>query len=298
VPGTGTGFRAGAAGLPASPWQAWTLGERAGQTTPPARPQSHAHSERPAPGDVAQPELHALRREIDALRARVQVTEAALDHVRCALLVVDEHATIHFANHAARRLLAEGDALQSQGGVLAARINGDAAALAALIARTAGRSGPGCGPARSVSMAIRRGLARPPLIAVTVPARPGSRWSSPIACHVLLHVVDPGERSGASTDALRDAFGLTERETSVVRALLRLGSLPAAAGEMGIALTTARSHLQHVFDKTGARNQVALAQMLAALAALPSAWSSAVTPVPPPAHQRAALCRDRAGAAA
>ena len=60
----------------------------------------------------------------------------------------------------------------------------------------------------------------------------------------------------------------------VAAELLKLGSLPAAAGELGIALSTARSHLQHVFDKTGARNQVALAQMLASLGALPDAGAS------------------------
>ena len=69
---------------------------------------------------------------------------------------------------------------------------------------------------------------------------------------------------------LREALGLTGREIDVARATLRLGSVPSAAAELGVALSTARTHLQHVFDKTGTRHQAALAQLLAALGALPA----------------------------
>jgi DNA-binding CsgD family transcriptional regulator/PAS domain-containing protein len=261
--------RLGVAGLPSTHRQAWTSHAHAARSTPHALPPLPSRA-RSAANDGATPSgLQALKRDLDALRARLRLAEAALDCVRCAVFLVDARASIHFANRAARRLLAEGDALQGHGGVLAARINGDVAALAALIERTASCSGPVGGAAGKASMAIRRGVSRPPLVAVAVSACSCSRGSGRDARLVQLYVADPAERAGVGFDLLRDAFGLTDRESSVVLATLRVGSLPAAAAELGIALTTACSHLQHVFDKTGTRNQVALAQMLASLGALP-----------------------------
>jgi DNA-binding CsgD family transcriptional regulator len=99
----------------------------------------------------------------------------------------------------------------------------------------------------------------------------------PAARHVLLFVADPTVQPSVAADLLHDAFGLTRREIAVALAMLRLGGLAAAAVEMKVALTTARSHLQHVFDKTGARSQLALAQMLIVLGALPDARASGLS---------------------
>jgi PAS domain-containing protein/DNA-binding CsgD family transcriptional regulator len=212
-----------------------------------------------------------LMQQLDTLRHRLQASEDALDRVRCAVFVLDAQAAIHFANRAARALLAAGDGLVSVGRALGARVNGDGVALRALIAQAAGCSGPRGARAQAASLRIHRGVDRLPLAAIAVPATPRQGPLGEATRHVLLFVADPAAQCGIARELLRDAFGLTEREVSVALATLRLGGLPAAAGELRIALTTARSHLQHVFDKTSTRNQVALAQMLASLGALPDA---------------------------
>lgn len=119
-----------------------------------------------------------------------------------------------------------------------------------------------------------------PLAAIAVPARPRLGPLGEAARHALPFIADPVAHGGIARELLREASNLTEREASVALATLRVGSLPAAAGELGIALTTARSHLQHVFDKTGTRNQVALAQMLASLGALPDSRASSHSSAP------------------
>jgi len=58
---------------------------------------------------------------------------------------------------------------------------------------------------------------------------------------------------------LRERHGPTGRETHIALRLSRGQTLPEAAADLGIALTTARSHLARIFDKTGTRSQVALA---------------------------------------
>jgi DNA-binding CsgD family transcriptional regulator len=230
------------------------LGARSGPSVPPA-----------APRDRDDPA--ALMGQIERLRARLRATEAALDHVRSAVFVLDAAALVQFANRPARVLLADGDGLRVFGGRLSAAVNGDAARLRALIAAAAVGGAPAGAPAGPVcAMPIRRRPDRLPLLAAAVPAAAGAHGRE-----VLLFVADPTVQRCAAAELLRDALALTDREASVALATVRRGSLPAAAAELGIALTTARSHLQHVFDKTGTRNQVALAQLIAALGALPDA---------------------------
>jgi DNA-binding CsgD family transcriptional regulator len=182
--------------------------------------------------------------------------------------VLDGSTLIRFANTRARRLLAERDGLVSVGSWLTAQHNGDGALLSRAVADAAGR----CEDGRRISaVPIRRGPARLPLLAMVVPGSERRQVvvipGTPSA--VLVFVVDPSERGTVAADLLRDAFSLTVREVSVALAVVRLGSVPAVAVELGISPTTARTHLQHVFDKTGTRNQVALAQLLDACAALP-----------------------------
>lgn len=202
----------------------------------------------------------------DPLRARLRAAEAALDHVSCAVFILDPNGVVRLANAGARRLAAEGDGLVLAGRRLTATVNGDAGRLRDLIATVAtARIGRVVRPAVR-AMAVRRGTGRAALCVALMPApvEPAAR-----SCDVLLYAVDPSAHRRAPISQLREALGLTDREIDVALATVRLGSVPAAAGELGIALTTARSHLQHVFDKTGARHQAALAQMFAVLGALP-----------------------------
>jgi DNA-binding CsgD family transcriptional regulator len=211
-----------------------------------------------------------LMRRLDTLRQRLDTSEAALQQHRCALFVLDADANIRWTNAQAEWLLSEADGLYSIGRRLSARHNGDNAALAAAIAATGGSA---IAPLtkRASSLVLRRGPARLPLLAFAMPGSAARRIGDlPLQrSEVLLFVADPGLQGHVAADLLQEAFGLTDREARVALATLQLGSLPAAAAELGIAPSTARSHLQHVFDKTGTRNQVALARLLDACGVLP-----------------------------
>lgn len=211
-----------------------------------------------------------LMRRLDTLQSKLETSELALEHHRCAVFVLDGSAMIRFANTRARRLLAERDGLLSLGSWLTAQHNGDGALLSRAVADAARHCEDG---RRITAVPIRRGPARLPLLAMVVP---GSEHRHVVGIpgtpsEVLVFVADPSERGTVAADLLRDAFSLTDREVNVALATMRLGSLPASAAELGISPTTARTHLQHVFDKTGTRSQVALAQLLASLGALPEA---------------------------
>ena len=57
---------------------------------------------------------------------------------------------------------------------------------------------------------------------------------------------------------LAEAFCLTPRESEIACLIAQGCALPEAADRLGISLTTARTHLSRLFDKTGTRTQLQL----------------------------------------
>jgi DNA-binding CsgD family transcriptional regulator len=70
----------------------------------------------------------------------------------------------------------------------------------------------------------------------------------------LLVFESPGYRP-LSAQVLQQIYGLTRAEIVLVQALASGNSLEEAAHNIGIAVNTARTHLKHIFIKTGAKRQ-------------------------------------------
>ena len=64
----------------------------------------------------------------------------------------------------------------------------------------------------------------------------------------------PGRRE-LSAPVLRQQFGLTRSEARLVQSLAGGSSLDEGARSLGISVNTARTHLKHIFHKTGAKRQ-------------------------------------------
>ena len=103
--------------------------------------------------------------------------------------------------------------------------------------------------------------------------RPSGKW--PYIIHVLpLHraataetssdatalvlIADPEEEPEPAPALLRRLYGLTNTEASVVMRIVRGAGLKEISEESSVSLTTVRTHLQHVFDKTGTHRQAEL----------------------------------------
>lgn len=78
---------------------------------------------------------------------------------------------------------------------------------------------------------------------------------------------------------LRTLFGLTRAEAQVGAALARGGCLAEIAAELGISVTTARTHVARIFLKTGTRQQSQLVALVAAVQ-LPVAYGVEAAAVP------------------
>lgn len=60
----------------------------------------------------------------------------------------------------------------------------------------------------------------------------------------------------------RRRFGFTMAEISVAFEILKGDGREAVAARLGISVTTVRTHLSHIFEKTGVRRQAELVRLL------------------------------------
>ena len=79
------------------------------------------------------------------------------------------------------------------------------------------------------------------------------------------------EESHRTADRAAGRFGLTAAERRLLAHLLEGLELKDAATCLGVARTTARTHLQRIFDKTGVRRQSELQRLMAAGHPMPAA---------------------------
>jgi DNA-binding CsgD family transcriptional regulator len=95
-------------------------------------------------------------------------------------------------------------------------------------------------------------------------ARRKSVGSGAGAAHVLfINRNDP--KDAPVFAAFAERFDLTPQEARVLQTLVEAGSVPMAADILGIAASTARTHVTSIFDKTGVRRQADLLRLLMAM---------------------------------
>ncbi|WP_407493633.1 helix-turn-helix transcriptional regulator [Pseudooceanicola sp. MF1-13] len=91
------------------------------------------------------------------------------------------------------------------------------------------------------------------------------RHADPHAPVALLVVHDLRKRQDQALTILQDRFGLTGAEARVALEIARGDGREAAAQRLGITLSTARTHLSRIYDKTGTRRQAQLVALVSSL---------------------------------
>jgi len=79
---------------------------------------------------------------------------------------------------------------------------------------------------------------------------------------VACFISDPEAGHVPTADALGKIYGLTPAEAEVVQLLAKGLALDAIAADRGISLNTVRSHLKHIFSKTGTSRQSELLSLV------------------------------------
>jgi len=190
--------------------------------------------------------------------AGVRMAEA-LDALRCGVVLTNERGTILHANRAAEHMLRDGGGpIRSADGTLQATAPSAASELHSALALAA-RNEAGIG---KTGLAIR--LTEPdvpPVFAHVLPLTGSdfrTRLQPPAVAAVFIGAA-PEAQDGA--DAVAAAYGLTPAETRVLASLFAGRTLAEIAAMLGIAGTTAKTHLEHIFLKTGVTRQAELLRL-------------------------------------
>jgi DNA-binding CsgD family transcriptional regulator/PAS domain-containing protein len=180
-----------------------------------------------------------------------------LDALRCAVVLTNEHGEVMHANRSAERMLSDG-AIQISRGVLQAADPSAAAELSAAIALAADNEAAIGKTGLAVRLIGRDGT---PLFAHVLPLT-GSDFRiqvQPAAVAAVFIGAPPDAQEGA--EAVAAAFGLTPAETKVLASLFAGRTLTETAATLGLARTTAKTHVEHIFMKTGVTRQAELMRM-------------------------------------
>ena len=182
----------------------------------------------------------------------------ALDALRCAVLLTDARGAILHSNDAAEHMLRNGGPVQGNGGILRARDPAAGRELSAAIALAAGDEAD----IGKTGLAINlTGPETSPVLAHVLPLAGGDLRTrlKPAAVAAVFISTPPGEQDGA--DATAEAFDLTPAETRVLASLLAGRTLAETAVALDIAPSTAKTHLDNIFSKTGVTRQADLMRL-------------------------------------
>ena len=78
----------------------------------------------------------------------------------------------------------------------------------------------------------------------------------------MIFITDPEAQSEAPAEVLQSLYGLTPAEAKLAALLAQGKSLTEAATELHVTQNTARTHLKHIFQKTGVNRQSELVKLI------------------------------------
>ncbi|CAJ1500619.1 helix-turn-helix transcriptional regulator [[Mycobacterium] kokjensenii] len=206
------------------------------------------------------PHLQQALRTRDSLsqldRRAHDLTEAC-GSVSHGIVIVDGRRPV-FANTTAERVLCDNDGLRVEHGHLTAQSSRADAELGRSIARLADPVGA---TVWGGSFLCPRPSGRRPYIVHVLPVDP-SAVVAPRGGRAMLVIVDPEQRPEPAAALLKRLYGLTKSEAQVAVMVLRGEGLTPIAEELTVSLTTVKTHLQHIYAKTGTHRQAELVRLL------------------------------------
>jgi DNA-binding CsgD family transcriptional regulator len=189
-----------------------------------------------------------LRSQMGFLRLRESSALVALERLRKGVLLFDATGKMLFANDLASTML------DSAGGM-----NGEFAAVVDRCLRKTASGGHG------EKIILRRGEERSPLILTTMPLKAGDSepaWLSLVGPAMIVLVSDADLDLEFRATLGRDRYGLTPAEANFAVEIAKGDGRDAAARRRGITISTAHTHLNRIFEKTGVTRQAELVRLL------------------------------------
>jgi DNA-binding CsgD family transcriptional regulator len=208
--------------------------------------------------------IPAPKPQLCAAAAPPELLRALLDALGPALLLVDGDGRPIFINRRAAQIFAQHDGLALGPNGLATDSVQKTRSLRAAITGAAARAHSSLARSLTLRVSVTRPSSRPPWLVSILPiARDGLGATAGCAA---IAIAASDARTRIDPTGAADYFLLTPREADVAALLATGCSSREAARALHIRIGTVRTHLKSLFEKTGARSQIALALKLQAFA--------------------------------
>jgi DNA-binding CsgD family transcriptional regulator/PAS domain-containing protein len=199
---------------------------------------------------------------IDVHKAEAAMLGDAMGSLSSAVYFVDEDARIVFANKAGQELAGDGLVVRNENQMLTAvDAEADAKLKRVFAASANGDAAVGAGgiAVRLPNARNERWLAH--VLPLTSGVRELVRRSYAATAAVFVRKASPDTPSAMETVA--KLYGLTASELRVLQSVMELGVNRKVADSLGISEATVKTHLQHLFEKTGTHRQSDLIGLVA-----------------------------------
>ena len=185
-----------------------------------------------------------------------------LDGLNAGIFLVDATGLIVHANVAGHGILAVGDILRSFAGRLVAHDQQVDEVLQDAFKATEHGDGAIGTKGIAVPLIARDGERH---VAHILPLTSGARRRAELAitATAALFVQKAALETPSRPEAIAKAYKLTPTELRVLLTLVEVGGGPEVAEVLGIADGTVKTHLSHLFQKTGVKHQVDLVRLVA-----------------------------------
>lgn len=199
---------------------------------------------------------------IDLHKFEAAALADSIDGLAAAMFLVDVGGRIVHANSAAQGMLDKGSPVRAAGDRLVANDAQADQSLHEIFMDAENGDKVAAAGGHSVTLVARDGER---FIAHVLPLTSGARRKAAIVyravavlfvCKTTLDLPHPLESVAAT-------FKLTGAEMRVLMMIIQLGGVPAVAPVLGISEPTVKTHLQHIFEKTGTKRQADLVKLVA-----------------------------------
>ena len=188
---------------------------------------------------------------------------AALDQLSIGVAIVDAGCRIVWSNRYCDEILAEADGLSIIGCELRASSRRQSSDLQQKIREIGHDDGDdGDGAAATGVMTVTRPSGRRSYHAAVRSLTPSATG---VEDYTVVFVTDPQRDERLDARHIASLFDLTHAESELAARLAAGKRLDLAATELGVTTGTARTHLKHIFQKTGTGRQGELSRLLRAL---------------------------------
>lgn len=198
---------------------------------------------------------------IDLKKVEAAALADSLDTISAGMFMVDASSRIVHANSSGHSILADAKVLRAAGGHLSAI---DPVANQALLESFAAAEGGDPAVGRkgiAVPLKAREGES---YVANVLPLTSGARRKAGVSYSAVATVfVRKAALDLSPPEAIVQEFKLTPAELRVLFAIIEIGAVSEVADVLGISEATARTHLRHLFEKTGTSRQAELVKLVA-----------------------------------